>query len=152
MTVGRLTAAAGVLSGAVLLAGCVAPAGTTSDYQSDAAMSAEDAVSATRTAVLATHAYTSGKLPANYLEPTLVDAEDSLDSIRSTFTSIQPPPTPAADDLRAALQPLLDAAGSAVTEMRIAVRRDRTDALTTAADDLATAADRLDQFAREHGP
>jgi hypothetical protein len=149
---GRLAAAAGLAAGAVLLSGCVAPASSTTDYEADAAMSAEGAVSAARTAVLATQAYANGKLPANYLEPTLVDAEDTLDSIQSTFTSIQPPHSAAADELRADLQPLLDDAGSAVTEMRIAIRRDRTDALVAASGDLATAAEELDAFAQEHAP
>ena len=84
-----------------VLAGCVTPAPTTSAYESKAAMSAQDAVSAARTAQLATQAYADGKLPATYLEPTLVDVEKTLGSISATFTSIQPPDTTAADDLDA---------------------------------------------------
>jgi hypothetical protein len=150
MTRGRLAVAAGVAAG--LLSGCVGPAPSTSDYEAKAAMTAEAAVSASRTAVLATQTYVHGKLLANYLESTVVDSENTLDSIQSTFTSIQPPATAAADDLRAELQPLLDDAGSAVTEIRIAIRRDRTDDLVAGSDDLATAADKLDAFAREHAP
>jgi hypothetical protein len=147
-----LAATAGVAAALLFTAGCVAPASSTTDYEADAAMSAEAAVSAARTAVLATQTYAKGDLPTKYLEPTLVDAEDNLDSIQSTFTSIQPPDTAAADDLRTALQPLLDDAGSAVTEMRIAIRRDSTAALLAATDELATAADKLDAFAEEHAP
>jgi hypothetical protein len=151
--VSRSALAAGIAAVAVaVLAGCVTPAPTTSAYEAKAAMTAGAAVSAARTAVLAAQAYADGQLPATYLEPTLVDAEDALDSISSTFTSIQPPPTPAADDLRGQLQPLLDDASSAVTDMRIAARRDRAAELSAAADQLAAAADDLDAFAAEHGP
>jgi hypothetical protein len=135
-----------------VLSGCVTPAPTTSAYESKAAMTAEAAVSAARTALLATQAYADGKLQATYLEPTLVDAEDTIGAVSSTFTSIQPPATAAADDLRGQLQPLLDDASSAITEMRIAARRGSTAALTAAAGELATAADDLDAFAAEHGP
>ena len=148
-----MRAARAVLAGCVaLLSGCVAPAPTTADYAQKAAMTAEDAVSAARTAVVAARAYADDKLPATYLEPMLVDAEQVVGSVQSTFVSIQPPATASADDLRAALEPLLEDAGSALTEMRIAARRDSTEALTAAADDLAAAADDLDAFAREHAP
>jgi hypothetical protein len=149
----RRRGAATVLAaaGIGLLSACVTPAPTTADYEGKAVMTAEAAVSAARTAVTAARAYADGKLPATYLEPMLVDAEDTLDSVQSTFTSIQPPATAAADHLRGTLEPLLDDAGSAATAMRIAARRESTTALTAAAGDLAAAADDLDAFAREHG-
>jgi Mn2+/Fe2+ NRAMP family transporter len=42
--------------------------------------------------------------------------------VRATFDSVQPPATSAADELRAALDPLLESAASDVTELRIAAR------------------------------
>jgi hypothetical protein len=37
----------------------------------------------------------------------VVDAEDTLGSVRTTFDSVQPPDTSAADDLRSTLDPQL---------------------------------------------
>jgi hypothetical protein len=135
---------------ALATAGCVAPAPDTSAYESKAAMTAETAVSATRTALMASDTYRRDRLAATYLEPVLVDAEQALGSAQTTFDSVQPPPTEDADALRSTLDPLLEAAGSALTDLRIAARRDRSGDLTTAAAELADAADRLDSFAEEH--
>ena len=140
------------LAAAAVLSGCVAPAPTTDAYESKAAMTAQAALSAARTAVLATRAHADEQLPAPYLESTLVDAEKAIGSVQATFTSIEPPATDAADRLRSTLDPLLGDAASAVTDMRIAVRRDRPTALSTAAADLAHAADELERFSQEHGP
>ena len=79
-----------------------------------------------------------------------MDAEEALGSIRTTFDSVQPPATRAADELRRTLDPLLESAASDVTELRIAARRERPGALATTADDLAGVADQLEGFAQEH--
>jgi hypothetical protein len=135
-----------------LLSGCVTPARTSSTYEQKAAMTAEAAVSAARTAVLAAETYAEDKLPTRYLEPVLVESEETLGEVESTFDSIQPPGVGNADEVRAELDPLLQKASSAATEMRIAARRHRSDDLAAAADDLAKAADELDAFAQEHAP
>jgi hypothetical protein len=135
---------------AVALSGCVAPAPDDAAYESKAAQTAQAALSSARTALLSTRTHLEDRLPAAYLEPVLVDAEETLGSIRTTFDSVQPPATSAADDLRATLDPLLESAGSDVTELRIAARRDRSDALGPAADDLSGVADELEAFAEEH--
>ena len=132
------------------LAGCVTPAPTTSAYAAKAGNTATAAVSAVRTALVAEDAYAHGRMTAAYLETTLVDAEDTLGSVRTTFDSVQPPDTPGADDLRAALDPLLEQAGSGLTDLRIAARRDDRAALASTAADLGAVADRLDAFAQEH--
>ncbi len=132
------------------LSGCVTPAPDDPAYESKAASTAVAALSASRTALLATRTYAADRLPGTYLEPVLVAAEESLDSVRSTFDSIQPPPTAAADGLRNDLDPLLESAGSAVTDLRIAARRNRSDDLDSAADDLTGVADQLESFAQEH--
>jgi hypothetical protein len=146
----RAAAVAALVCGG--LAGCVTPAPTTSDYAGKAVMTAEAATSAARTAVLATRTYTDGRLTGPYLEATVTSAEETLGSVSSTFSSIQPPATASADRLRAQLGDLLDEATSNATELRIASRRTDDAALTRAADGLATAADDLEDFAREHGP
>jgi hypothetical protein len=135
---------------ALIVAGCVAPAPDTSAYESKAAMTASAAVSAARTALMATDAYDADRLGASYLEPVLVDAEQTLSSVQASFDSVQPPATDDADALRSTLDPLLTAAGSALTDLRIAARRSRPSDMSTAADDLRGAADQMDGFAEEH--
>ena len=140
----------GLLLCAGVLTACVAPAPNTPAYESKAAMTAEAAVSATRTALMATDAYRRDRLGVTYLEPVLVDAEDELGSVQTTFDSVQPPATGAADALRASLDPLLESANSAMTDLRIAARRDRSQDMASAVDDLTHTADQLDAFAKEH--
>jgi hypothetical protein len=149
----RTALAAGVTAVAIgVLTGCVTPAPKTVDYEAKAAMSAQAAVSAARTAIVAARAYAQGKLQTAYLESTVVDAENTLGAIQTTFTSIQPPPSAAADRLRDALDPLLQDAGSAATDLRIAIRRNDPAGLSSSTDDLAKTADKLDTFAQEHQP
>jgi hypothetical protein len=141
--------AAGALA---LVSGCVAPAPTTADYEAKAAMTADAAVSEVRTAVLAADAYAEDGMTAAYLETVLVDAEESMSSVQQTFDSVQPPDTPAADDLRSTLDPLLAEAGSGLTDLRIAARRDDTAELASIGDDLSGVADQLETFGKQHGP
>jgi hypothetical protein len=133
------------------LSGCVAPAPDDSAYESKALLTAQSALSAARTALLATRTAADDRLPGTYLEPVLVNAEQALGSVQTTFDSVQPPATSTSDDLRAALDPLLQSAASDVTDLRIAARRERADALRSAGDDLSKVADRLEKFASEHG-
>jgi hypothetical protein len=141
----------GLALATLALSGCVAPAPDDAAYESKAASTAKAAVSESRTALLATRTSADGRLPGTYLEPVLVDAEEALGSVQTTFDSVQPPATSAADHLRAALDPLLQSAASDLTELRIAARRERADALRSAARDLTGIADKLEAFAQEHG-
>jgi HPt (histidine-containing phosphotransfer) domain-containing protein len=137
---------------ALLLSGCVTPAPTSSAYESKAAMSADAAVSEVRTAVLAAKAYLRDGTTDAYLETVVGEAEESLGSVQATFDSVQPPEAGAADDLRATLDPLLADAGSGLTDLRIAVRRNQRSSLTRTAHDLSGVADELEAFGKEHGP
>jgi hypothetical protein len=140
-----------VAAGAVaLVTGCVAPAPTTADYESKAAMTADAAVSELRTALLAQDAWARNRMTAAYLETVLVDADESLGSVTTTFDSVQPPDTTEADDLRATLDPLLEEAGSGLTDLRIAARRDDTAELESIADDLSDVTDQLETFGKQH--
>jgi len=134
----------------LLLAGCVAPAPTTAAYEAKAGMTADAAVSEVRTALVATDAYLHGRMGSAYLETMLVAAEEALGSVQDTFDSVQPPAAAGADSLRDTLDPLLDDAGSAVTELRIAARRDRDVTLRTTAGDLTGTADELEAFGKQH--
>jgi hypothetical protein len=141
-----------VVAGAAvaLVTGCVAPAPTTADYEAKAAMTADAAVSELRTALLAEDGYAKNNLTAAYLETVLVDAEEALGSVQHTFDSVQPPDTSAADDLRSTLDPLLEDAGSGLTDLRIAARRDDTAELESIAGSLSGVADQLETFGKQH--
>jgi hypothetical protein len=142
----------GLTAASLLLAGCVTPAPTTSAYESKAGMTAQAAVSEASTALVATDAYLHGRMGSGYLETLLSESEDSLGSVHDTFDSIQPPAAEGADALRGTLDPLLQDAGSAVTELRIAARRNRSADLRTVAGDLKTVVDELDAFGKQHAP
>src|SRR5438477_141116 len=75
------------------------------------------------TARLATRQRLASRLPDRYLEPMLVACEKGLGALSSTFDSVQPPDTRAADALRAGLDELLQDASGAVGDARIAQRR-----------------------------
>lgn len=136
---------------ALVLTGCVGPAPDDAAYESKAAQSAQAALSAARTALLSSRTFLDARLPAGYLDPVLTSSEQALGSVRTTFDSVQPPPTAASDRLRSTLDPLLESASSEVTELRIAARRDRAGALGSTADHLSRTADQLEAFAGEHG-
>jgi hypothetical protein len=132
-------------------AGCVAPAPTTSAYEAKATQAAKAAVSAARTALIAEDAWAHTRMLSPYLETTVVNSEQALGGVRTSFDSVQPPATDSADALREALDPLLEQADSALSDLRIAVRRDDPGAMASAADDLSAVADRLAAFTQEHG-
>jgi hypothetical protein len=139
----------GIALGTLALSGCVGPAPDDAAYESKAVLTAQTALSAARTALLTTRTHADDRLPRTYLEPVLVNAEQTLGSVRATFDSVQPPATSAADELRAALDPLLESAASDVTELRIAARRGQTSALGDTVD-LSGVADQLEAFTEEH--
>ena len=80
----------------------------------------------------------------------LVDAEESFGSIQATFDSIQPPDDPAADKLRAELDPLLSDGSDGITQLRILARRGDRTAMAATSRDLAATADMLDRFHEQH--
>jgi hypothetical protein len=139
-----------LLAGLVLLGltGCVGPAPTTGEYEGKAAHTARAALSQLETARLA--AQNSGRMSAGYLETVLVDAEEAFGSIQTTFDSIQPPDQPAADRLRAELDPLLSDGADGIAQLRILARRGDTAGMASQARELGVTADRLDRFGEKH--
>jgi hypothetical protein len=131
-------------------AACVSPAGTTEVYEAKAALTAKDALSSARTADLAVQSFAHGKLTEAVLEVLLQESETAVGSVTSTFDSVQPPPTTAADALRDILDALLARADSEVRELRIAARRGQRGELSQQAGALSVTADRLERFAQEH--
>jgi hypothetical protein len=136
--------------GCIGLTGCVSPAPTTAVYEAKAALSAADAVSAARTAVLSVQTYRQGKLTTAALEVLLQESEATLESVSGTFDSLQPPDTAAAQDLDDTLGQLLTDATDDARDLRIAARRGDTAQLDEAGTSLSKTADELDAFAQEH--
>ena len=149
MNLARAAAGAALLS-CLAVTGCVSPAPTTDVYEAKASLTAADAVSAARTAVLSVQTYRKGQLTTAALEVLLQESEASLEAVSGTFDSVQPPDTAAADDLSDQLGELLTDATGDARDLRIAARRDDTAQLDDAAVSLARTADELDAFAQEH--
>ncbi len=135
----------------VMCAGCVGPAPTTEDYAVKAEQTASDAVSAARTAVLAVRTQESDRLTAAMLEVLLQESEAALSSVTGSFDALQPPNTPAADQVASQLNALLADAGDDARELRISARRDDEEQLRLHADALAVTADELEALAQELG-
>lgn len=135
---------------ALLLSSCVGPATTVAAYTGKAVRTANDAQSEVQTARLAVQASLHGKLPRAYLETVLQNAEDALSSIENSFDSIQPPNAAKADDLRDALDAVLSDGSDAVSQLRIAARREDTAGMRSALSDLGPVAQKLDAFQAEH--
>ncbi|MEN3358027.1 MAG: hypothetical protein V7637_2009 [Mycobacteriales bacterium] len=146
----RLAAAVAVAGAAAALGGCVAPAPTLSAYESKAARTAHDALSAVETAQLAFTASQQGRLTRQYLGVVLSESEDAFGSVQQTFDSVQPPDAGAADTMRDDLDKLLSDGSDALSQLRIAARRQRTADMAEASRALRPVATGLERFAREH--
>lgn len=141
----------GILA-AMLLTACVAPALSYEGYAQQATMTAADAVSAARTAVLATRTDEQGRMTGAALLVLVQESEAALGTLGSTFDSVQPPDDGRSDALRRELDGLLQDAQSAVQDLRIAARRGDDAAMSLAAAALATAGDALADFEELHQP
>jgi hypothetical protein len=135
---------------ALALAGCVAPAPTVSAYESKAARTAHNALSAVQTAQLGLAASQQGRLTRQYLAVLLSDSEDAFGSIQQTFDSVQPPDDPVADKLRDDLDTLLSDGADGLGQLRIAARRQRTADMAQASKALRPVAAGLARFEQEH--
>jgi hypothetical protein len=92
-----------------------------------------------------------GKALSPSVAVALTDAEQDASAIQGAFGSIQPP-NPQADELRDQLDELLSQAAAAISEMRVAARRDRLADLQRMAQPLGSLSDRLERFAEAHSP
>jgi hypothetical protein len=133
----------------VLLAGCTGPVRSFTVYESKAGRTAQAAVSAVQTALLATDAAAAGKAYGRYLSQVLTDAEEDATSAQGTFDGIQPPDD-RADRLHGQLDDLLTKAVGGLADLRIAARRGRLAELPAIARPLQKLADQLDAFAKAH--
>jgi hypothetical protein len=142
---------AGILTlvAALAAAGCIAPARTFEAFEHKAADTAEAAVSALRTAVLASRVAAEGGSFPPTVSIVLSEAEGEAIGARDAFVSIQPPDA-RSDRLRDELVRILDEAVGGLADLRIAARRAELDVLPELAAPLGDLADRLERFAREH--
>ncbi len=126
---------------AVVATGCVShpvgPARTFGTYEDKASTTAEAALSAVSTTILAAHVGSDGKAWGPYLSILISEQEDAIVAVQGTFASIQPPDA-RSDALRTQLDDILQPAVDHVTDVRLTVRRGRLD-------DLATVAEPLDE-------
>jgi len=127
---------------ALALTACVTPATGTDSYRGKASASIEAAISEVETTRIAVDALLDDRIMVPYADETITAAESTLGAISAAFGSVQPPDDPQADELRETVTALVDAAGEAVTDARIASRRPQ-DA------DLRDALTMLDDVARE---
>jgi hypothetical protein len=138
---------------ALALVGCVShpvgPARTFEDYEDKAATTAEAALSAVSTTMLAAQTGTDGKAWGPYLSVLVSAQEDEISSVQSTFASVQPPDA-RSDALRLQLDDILAPAVDHVTDVRVMVRRGRLDDLAAVAEPLAGDQTRLRAFLADH--
>jgi hypothetical protein len=119
------------------LAGCATtPSRSYDDYRHKAANTAEAMISAVATAQLAGDLLTNNRAFGPFINVTVTDAESDANSIASTFDSVQPPDT-RSDDLKNSLDAALQQATSALSDLRIAVRRHHLDDARAAIQALA---------------
>jgi hypothetical protein len=148
---GAARRAVGGLAVAVVLlaaAGCVTPAPTDSVYEHKAALSAKGAISDLATARLAVTTWLDHRIAGTYLEVVVVDAEDSIGSVVSTFSSVEAPETPASTRLRDRTTDALTRAQDALTDLRIAVRQDDRAAIEALRPRLSAIIDALQPITR----
>lgn len=142
-----LTGGAAVL---LLVAGCATPAWNSGAYVENGKGALDSAISATASAQLVVQQRLAGDAPRPYADVVVTDGESAIAPIESSFGGVDPP-SPSDDPLRDAVLQAVGAAGDALSQARIAVRRDDHDALQQAADDLRAAQQQL-QSLRESLP
>jgi hypothetical protein len=137
----------------VALAGCVShpvgPARTFERYEDKAVTTAEAALSAVSTTMLAADIGTDGGAWGTYLSVVVSEQEDEIASVQGTFASVQPPDT-RADALRQQLDDILTPAVAHVTDVRVTVRRGRLNELADVAAPLSGDQTRLRAFLADH--
>lgn len=122
--------------GITVTTGCAAPTRGLADYQRMAANTAEAVLSQVQTAAFTGHLVIAKRLPLPYASSTVSNAEDAASAVQETFASRQPPTGHAADALRDEMDAAIQDATSAISDMRIAIRRGDLDDVRGALDEL----------------
>jgi hypothetical protein len=121
---------------AVCCAACAGPSDSAGDYRGMARHTAKDLAGVVASARLAGRQYLDGRLPQNYADYVISQAESNASSIQTTFDSRQPPDQ-AADDLRSKVDDPLQEVTGDLTDLRVALRAGDRDKLSKTLDDLA---------------
>jgi hypothetical protein len=125
-----------VMATAALSAACAGPTTDLSDYQHKAANTAQSLASEVQTALLTGGLVVDRRVSLRYAATTVGRVEDDASSVQETFDSRQPPDEHAADDLRDRIDAAIEDATSAISDMRIAIRRGSDDEIRQALAEL----------------
>lgn len=133
----RLALPAALLA-VLALAGCVTTALDSGAYVENGKAALDSTISATASAQLALQARLSGDAPRMFTDVVVTESEQSIAPIESSFGGVDPP-KPSDDALRDAVLDAVGTAGNALSDARVAIRRDDMTALAQAGADLQTA-------------
>ncbi|HEX5534997.1 MAG TPA: hypothetical protein VFX33_14750 [Actinomycetales bacterium] len=120
---------------AVALTGCTTPSSGDEDFQQKVATTADAMSSAVGSAQLGVRAWQRGQLTESYADTVVTNAERDAESVIAALDSRQPPDERSIRLKDQADQPLQDAS-NALTDLRIALRRDDRAGVGHALDDL----------------
>jgi hypothetical protein len=137
-------------AGLALIAGCATPAWNSGAYVENGKGALDSAISATASAQLAVQQRLAGDAPRPFADVVVTNSESAIAPIESSFGGVDPP-TPSEDQLRDAVMQALGTAGDALSQARIAVRRDDEEGMREAEGDLQAAQGQL-QSLRESLP
>jgi hypothetical protein len=124
--------------GLALVAGCATPAWNSGAYVENGKGALDSAISATASAELAVQQRLAGDAPRPFADVVVTESENAIAPVESSFGGVDPPSL-SDDPLRDGVMQALGAAGDALSDARIAVRRDDDDALRQAVVDLTAA-------------
>ena len=126
-------------------AGCATPSPTMSDYQTKTRTTARAMAGVIGVARTGAQQWASHRLTQAYADTMITECESDAGSIINTYDSRQPP-TEAAITLRQKMDQPLQDASSALSDLRIALRRNDRQSVTKAIDDLAKPLKALNGF------
>jgi hypothetical protein len=127
----------------------VGPARTFDTYEDKATTTAEEALSAVSTTILAAQVGTAGQAWGPYLSILVSGQEDAIAGVEGTFASVQPPDA-RSDALRRQLLDIVQPAVDHIAQVRITVRRGRLDDLVAVARPLDDDQLQLRAFLESH--
>jgi hypothetical protein len=143
MTPGHALRRLSVLALVAAVSGCAhTPEGHVDSYRAEAAATLDAVGSHLGTTELALRALLADRLFTTSADDTITTAEVALDSLSSSFGSLQPPR--GGDEVRDQAEAVLSAAEDAVTAARVATRRADRAGERSALDDVTAVTDRID--------
>ena len=142
----RVRAALAILSTGLVLCGCASPAWSDASYHGKAIRSAQEMSSAVATARIAAEQYLDGRLTPPAADTIVSDAEQDAQGVLSAFETRQPPDA-SSRQLFEAVDPILQQAANAITDLRMALRADDRSGISSAQHDLGTVSPKLQRLA-----